>query len=67
MGSVTHTNGPWTAHLAYNFARDAPLLSVQRKSGPDTFGAVYAPKEDATTLTWSRKPFRVRGGPVGWA
>jgi hypothetical protein len=39
---------------------EKPVLSMERKSGKHTLGASYGPKDEATTLTWTHKPCKVR-------
>ena len=59
----THTRGDWAASAAFNFRTEAPVASVSRKvGGKDTLGLVYAAKDEAATLTWARKPFKVKSG-----
>ena len=43
----------------YDFAKDTPTFGISKKAGADTFSASYGIKDEAATLSWSRKPFKV--------
>lgn len=36
------------------------MLSVEKKRGKDTLAAAYGIKDEAATLSWTHKPFKVR-------
>jgi hypothetical protein len=50
----------WTVTSSYNIAKDAPAITLSLKEGKHTLGASYAVKDEAATLTWACKPFKVR-------
>lgn len=35
------------------------MVSIEKKQGKDTFSALYGLKDEAATLSWQRKPFKV--------
>lgn len=41
---------------------EKPVVSIEKKRGKDTFSAAYGIKDEATTLSWQHKPFKVGRG-----
>lgn len=39
-----------------------PILSIEKKQGKNTYGAVYNIKDEGAALSWTNKPFKVRLG-----
>lgn len=64
--AYTYTKDDWSATGRYNFQKDTTVLEVSKKEGKATFGATYALKDQAATLSWAAKPFKaVLKGNVG--
>ena len=56
--SYTYTKDDWAATGRYNFQKDTTIVEVEKKEGKNKYTAVYAPKDGATSLVWTAKPFK---------
>jgi hypothetical protein len=64
--SYTYSKDDWAATGRYNFQKDTTVVEVEKKQGKNKYAAVYAPRDGATSLIWSAKPFRaVLKGSLG--
>ena len=62
----TYTRDDWSATGRYNLKSDVPSLEVAKRAGKATVTALYAPRDEALTLTWAAKPLRATlKGKVG--